>query len=59
METLLINKYRPTRMNDLIFEADFITLLQNLITTDTLNIIISGNTASGKTSIVNLSLIHI
>ena len=54
MENLLINKYRPTTMDDLIFDTDFIILLKNLIKTDTLNVIISGNTASGKTSIINL-----
>ena len=54
MEGLLCNKYKPTNMNDLIFDNDFINLLRNLIETETLNVIISGNTASGKTSIVNL-----
>ena len=54
MERLLFNKYKPTNMNDLIFDNDFIFLLKNLIETEILNIIISGNTASGKTSIVNL-----
>ena len=59
MENLLINKYRPTTMDDLIFDTDFIILLKNLIKTDTLNVIISGNTASGKTSIINLLIKNI
>ena len=54
MEKLLINKYRPNSMDDFIFDDDFTNLLRNIIQTETLNIIISGNIASGKTSIVNI-----
>ena len=54
MEKLLTNKYRPKCMDDLIFDDDFTNLLRNITKTETLNIIISGHIACGKTSIINI-----
>ena len=54
MSKLLIDKYKPNSINDLIFEDDFKKLLNELIETKTLNIIIYGENSCGKTTIIKL-----
>lgn len=54
MSKLLIDKYKPTSINDLIFDDEFKMLLNELIETKTLNIIIYGENSCGKTTIIKL-----
>ena len=50
---LFINKYQPLYFNDFGVDNDVIKLLKTLITIDNLNILLIGDMASGKTSILN------
>ena len=51
---LFINKYTPIYFKDFCIDATVIELLQNLIKSDHLNILFVGNTASGKSTLLNI-----
>jgi len=50
---LLINKYQPLFFNDFGMDDDIINLLTTFIHMDNLNILLIGDIASGKTSLLN------
>ncbi len=56
METsdkLFVNKYQPLLFNDFGIDDEIIKILKTLITMDNLNILLIGDIASGKTSLLN------
>lgn len=54
MNNLLINKYKPQSIKDMILDENFINFVYKLIDTETMNLIIVGNTSSGKTTLLKL-----
>ena len=50
---LFINKYQPIYFNDFGIDENIIELFKTLILMDNLNILIIGDIASGKTSLLN------
>jgi DNA polymerase III delta prime subunit len=52
-ERLFIHKYHPVYFDDFGMDKDIQQILQTLIQMDNLNILFSGDMASGKTSILN------
>jgi DNA polymerase III delta prime subunit len=52
-EKLFIHKYQPLKFEDFGIDNDFIQMLKTLILIDKLNILLIGDIASGKTSILN------
>ena len=54
MNNLLINKYKPKEIEDLILDEQFVNFMNKLIHSDMLNLIIVGNSSSGKTTLVKL-----
>jgi len=53
MEQPFIYKYRPKELVDFEMSSTIINLLKTLIDTELLNILLVGNSGSGKTSIIN------
>ena len=56
METfdkLFVNKYQPLIFNDFGIDEEIIKILKTLIVMDNLNILLIGDVASGKTSLLN------
>jgi replication factor C subunit 2/4 len=53
MDKLFINKYQPLYFNDFGTDNQVINMLRSLILIDNINILLIGDTASGKTSILN------
>ena len=56
METydkLFVNKYQPLYFNDYGKDHEIIKILKALLTMETLNILLVGDIASGKTSLLN------
>jgi DNA polymerase III delta prime subunit len=51
--TLFVNKYKPIYFDDFFMENNTILILKKLIMMDNLNIMLIGNIASGKTSLLN------
>ena len=57
METydkLFVNKYQPLYFNDYGKDHEIIKILKALLTMETLNILLVGDIASGKTSLLNI-----
>ena len=52
-DKLFINKYQPLYFTDFGIDNDVIKMLKTLISIDTLNILLIGDMASGKTSLLN------
>jgi len=52
-DTLFIQKYQPLYFNDYNIDDTIIQMLKTLILLDNLNILIIGDSASGKTSLLN------
>jgi DNA polymerase III delta prime subunit len=53
MNKLFIHKYQPIYFSDFGIEKEVIEILKTLITIDNLNILLIGDMASGKTSLLN------
>jgi DNA polymerase III delta prime subunit len=53
MNNLFIHKYQPIYFNDFDIDNEIISMLNNLIIMDNLNILLIGNMESGKTSLLN------
>ena len=52
-DKLFIHKYQPVHFNDFYMDNDIINVLKTMILIDNLNILLIGNMASGKTSLLN------
>lgn len=52
-DKLFINKYQPVYFEDFGIEKEIIQMLKTLIILDNLNILLMGDVASGKTSLLN------
>jgi DNA polymerase III delta prime subunit len=52
-DKLFIHKYQPLYFNDFYMDNDIINVLKTMILIDNLNILLIGNMASGKTSLLN------
>jgi DNA polymerase III delta prime subunit len=55
---LFINKYQPLSLNDFNSNRDVIEILKTLILMNNLNILLIGNFASGKTSLLKATIKH-
>ena len=51
---LFIHKFKPAYLNDFNISTEIIELLNTLISIDNLNLLLIGNIASGKTSLLNI-----
>ena len=54
MNDLLINKYKPEKIEDCYFDANTIKILQNFIANNNYNFIVQGESGCGKSSIINI-----
>ena len=45
-------KYRPKKFEDFIIDKDIVNIIKSLLEIDTLNILLIGNSGSGKTSLL-------
>jgi len=54
MNDLLINKYKPTKIQDCNFDVNTMTILENFITNTNYNLIVQGESGSGKSSTINI-----
>jgi DNA polymerase III delta prime subunit len=52
-DKLFIHKYQPIYFNDFGMDSDILNILKTLIQMDNLNILLIGDVASGKTSLLN------
>ena len=52
MNVPFLKKYQPKFYNEFIIDKDYIKLLNTLLEMDNLNILLIGNSGSGKTSII-------
>jgi type IV secretory pathway ATPase VirB11/archaellum biosynthesis ATPase len=52
-EKLFVHKYQPLYFKDFYMDNDIIDVLKTMILIDNLNILLIGNMASGKTSLLN------
>jgi predicted GTPase len=50
---LFIHKFQPLLLDDFKMNQELIQILKTLILMDSLNLLLIGNTASGKTSLLN------
>ena len=53
IDKLFIHKYQPLYFNDFYMDNEIIDVLKTMILIDNLNILLIGNMASGKTSLLN------
>ena len=53
IDKLFIHKYQPLYFNDFYMDNEIINVLKTMILIDNLNILLIGNMASGKTSLLN------
>jgi len=56
MDMPFLKKYKPNVYNDFFIDKLLIKILKNLIEMDTLNILLIGNSGSGKTSILDATI---
>jgi len=54
MNQLLLNKYKPKKIDDFNFPKNIENLLNTIILTEQYNILITGNPSTGKTSLIKL-----
>ena len=52
----IFKKYKPRLLDDYKTNGDFKNIIQNLINTENLNILINGNSDSGKTCLLDVIL---
>jgi DNA polymerase III delta prime subunit len=52
--TLFINKYKPSSLEEFKLSSDFLDIIKLLIQLDKLNILFIGNPGSGKTTLLNI-----
>ncbi len=58
METQFLKKYKPLRFNEFIIDNKYIQLLKLLIAADNLNILFIGDNSSGKSSLLNATILE-
>ena len=51
---IFLNKYKPQKIEHFKTNDEFRYMLKNMIHTNNLNILISGNSDSGKTTLLNI-----
>lgn len=56
MDIPFLKKYRPIMYNEFFIEKQLIKILKSLIEMDSLNILLIGNSGSGKTSILDATI---
>lgn len=56
MNVPFLKKYQPQFYNEFIIDKDYIKLLNTLLEMDNLNILLIGNSGSGKTSIIEATI---
>ena len=56
MEPPFLKKYQPELYNDFVIDKNLIGFLKSLIEMDSLNLLLIGNTGSGKTSILDATI---
>jgi DNA polymerase III delta prime subunit len=56
MNTPFLKKYQPIFYKDFIIDKDYIDLLKTLLNMDNLNILLIGNSGSGKTSLIEATI---
>jgi len=53
MNQPFIHRYKPTKLKDFHFDKQLIELIETFIKIDNLNILLTGNSGCGKTSLIN------
>ena len=56
MELPFLKKYQPQRYEEFVIEKDYIHLLKTLINMDNLNILLIGDSGTGKTSLIEATI---
>ena len=56
MNTPFLKKYQPQKFKDFVIDSDYIKLLKVMVNMDNLNILLIGNTGSGKTSLIDATI---
>lgn len=56
MNIPFLKKYQPQKFNDFVIDSDYIKLLKVMVDMDNLNILLIGNTGSGKTSLIDATI---
>jgi len=56
MNTPFLKKYQPQKFKDFVIDNDYIKLLKVMVDMDNLNILLIGNTGSGKTSLIDATI---
>jgi replication factor C subunit 2/4 len=56
MDTPFLKKYKPNIYQDFFIDKDLIKLMKSLIEMDSLNILLIGNSGSGKTSLLDATI---
>jgi replication-associated recombination protein RarA len=54
MDELLINKYRPKKIEECYFDTNTMTILKNFIANNNYNFIVQGDSGCGKSSVINI-----
>jgi len=54
MNDLLINKYKPKKIQDCYFETNTMKILENFISNNHYNFILHGDSGCGKSSVINI-----
>jgi len=54
MKELLINKYKPKKIQDCYFDANKMIILENFIANNNYNFIVQGDSGCGKSSLINI-----
>ena len=54
MNETLLEKYKPTNINDFYFSQEFKNLIDKLIELNELSILITGHYSCGKTSLIDI-----
>ena len=59
MNLPFLKKYQPQRYAEFVIEKDYIQLLKTLINMDNLNILLIGDSGTGKTSLIEANYTRI
>ena len=56
MNLPFLKKYQPQKYEEFVIEKDYIQLLKTLINMDNLNILLIGDSGTGKTSLIEATI---